>query len=292
MGGGCGDGAPSPWGQPVWGLRCSCPRRELVLPLPTAPRPPRAGCSLRGAGGEAKKGSRGCAYHGADAVRGGGADGVVVGVCRCVHSAVTRSKHGGVLETRGGVLHPQQLPRGCCTLFPPPTTPWSPHQGPTTNSPDPGGTGSRGHPDIASSILTARSTAAGLDGAGGEMGTPPIPSTPPPGRGDARGQRCLPVAVCCCCCCRLGVSVGGIAPLQRWGRQREAVVRVGAAPTRPCRGSSGGRGSRAPPGTGCRDPGAAAGPCGEPVLVPPGTHQPHYHSPGAFTNINLKKLNF
>lgn len=26
--------------------------------------------------------------------------------------------------------------------------------------------------------------------------------------------------------------------------------------------------------------------------VPLGTHQPHYHSPGAFTNINLKKLNF
>lgn len=180
--GGCGDGAPSPWGQPVWGLRCSCPRRELVLPLPAAPRPPRAGCSSRGAGGEAKKGSGGCAYHGADAVRGGGADGVVVGVCRCVHSAVTRSKHGGVLETRGGVLHPQQLPRGCCTLFPPPTTPRSPHQGPTTNSPDPGGTGNRGHPDIASSILMARGMAAGLDGAGGEMGIPPpIPPNPPVG---------------------------------------------------------------------------------------------------------------
>lgn len=45
--------------------------------------------------------------------------------------------------------------------------------------------------------------------AGGEMGLPPKAQS------DTHGQRCLPVAVRCCCCRRLGISVGGVAPLQR-----------------------------------------------------------------------------
>lgn len=75
----------------MWGWPCA-PRLPGTPQAPGAAvpePPPRAGCSLHR---DAKNGRGGCSYHGADAVRGGGADSVVVRICRCIHSAVTRSK--------------------------------------------------------------------------------------------------------------------------------------------------------------------------------------------------------
>lgn len=85
-----------PVGRARQGLRCSCCHQLLVSPPTLAggrAGPPAPGWLLLAPGSKASGG--GCSYHGADAVRGGGADGVVVRVCRCVHSAVTRSKHSG-----------------------------------------------------------------------------------------------------------------------------------------------------------------------------------------------------
>lgn len=104
-----------------WG-RCRAGAVLLCTP-PRSPRPPRAGCSSRGARRDARKGRGGCSYHGADAVRGGGADGVVVGVCGCVHSAVTRSKQQRGVVTGLG-MGPLLLPLPFCR--PPPTALHSP----------------------------------------------------------------------------------------------------------------------------------------------------------------------
>lgn len=93
------------WGLPSW-CPWAEPGRDYTAPAATSswfplPQtlaggragPPAPGWLLLTPGSKASGG--GCSYHGADAVRGGGADGVVVRVCRCVHSAVTRSKHSG-----------------------------------------------------------------------------------------------------------------------------------------------------------------------------------------------------
>lgn len=74
----------------------------------------------------------------------------------------------------------------------------------------------------------------GSGSAGGETGLPPLGTMP-------TVRWCLPVAVRCCCCRGLGVSVGGIAPLQQ--RERLPSGR-GAA---PARGGSGGPGQLGTP---------------------------------------------
>lgn len=68
--------------------------------------------------------------------------------------------------------------------------------------------------------------------------------------------------------------------------QREVAVRG-----RLCRGG-GGLGSGWPPPPPAVPQGLQSSSGTLRAAEPPGAHQPHYHSPGAFTNINLKKLNF
>jgi len=190
------------------------------------------------------------------------------------------------LVTGDGVLLPSAAPPHSGPCYPPAahgTPPDPPCRGSSPCQQEP--QGSAGAPVCrtpASSLAASSSCRAQKLGCvrpavQGANGAPP----PHPGAIPVGPWR-LPVAVRCRCCRGLGVSVGGIAPLRRG----ETASGRGAA---PARGGSGGRGSRAPAGHCHR---AAAGPHGKPVPVPPGTHRPHYHSPGAFTNINLKKLNF
>lgn len=67
--------------------------------------------------------------------------------------------------------------------------------------------------------------------------------------------------------------------------QREVAVRG-----RPCRGGGWDQGGRHPLPVVPQGLRSSSGTLR--AAEPPGAHQPHYHSPGAFTNINLKKLNF
>lgn len=252
---------------------CSVPQ----CPTAAVPDPPWAGCSPLGSRGR----PRGCSYHGADAVGGGGADGVVVGVCSCVHSAIARSKQRWVLVPTAGLLSPLRALPPSHTWEPPGTSLLPLSRGPcwqdTLPMPDPvlptalraGGVtvGSAGAARRAGGVTVGSAGAARRAG-GVTVGSAGVAQSPP--RCDAH---CLPVTVCGCCCCGLGVPVGSIAPLQE-----ETLVR-GLHPL-----GGWGWGHLGAPWH-CRV-------VWELVPVPLGTHQPHYHSPGAFTNINLKKLNF